>query len=819
MNKKGFTLIELLAVIVILSFLMILAIPNVTSRIMESRKRAFLTDARTIASVTKSSYTSSNYVVKNLNVIEVDNKVMYPKESIDKLLNSKLNKSSFNTNYKDASVYVSKKELSSGGNKYDYFVCLIDGNGNGFDFTRLDRLNADSIEMNGNLKGCSETPKAKYKVNVSVQNGTVDVGSKTVVEGENVSFNLTPASEEMHGVVMCDVNNTASINESNVLSINKIDDDTTCNVTFSTATTVLYADGTLIINERLSDRDTNIGRYGSVLKEYPSLSNANRYVFSSENEQLWYSQRSQIKNVLLGMRVKPTSMAYWFYGLSNMSYGNFSNLDTSDLSNLYMTFYQAGYSASTFKLIGLNNWNTSKVTSMKYMFEASGYNSTSWDIGDLSNWDTSNVQSMSWMFENAGQLSTSWSVGDLSNWNTSKVLYMEWMFSRAGYSASVFNIGNISNWDTSKVKQMQYMFAATGHSATTWNAGNFSNWDTSNVTLMTAMFAGAGYSANSFNLNLSNWNIVNATSLSSMFSDAGYNAANWSIGDLSRWNTSNVTSFYDMFTNAGYNATIWNIGNLNNWDTSNVTTMRTMFYGAGYNATTWNVGNLSNWNTSKVTEMTAMFANAGYNATTWSIGSLSNWDVSNVTSMSSMFKGAGRTASMWNIGNLNNWNTSKVESMSSMFAVSGDLNATTWNIGNISNWDVSNVTNMSSMFNNSGRYATTWSVGDLSSWNMSKVTDASNMFNAAGQFSNTWNSIGTLNIYANNIFRLFYGSHNAKAVLNIHNNPSDYTGAFYSAAIGDSASIKVNYSSSVTSIDSIIATKSSNSQVIKGQLL
>ena len=63
---------------------------------------------------------------------------------------------------------------------------------------------------------------------------------------------------------------------------------------------------------------------------------------------------------------------------------------------------------------------------------------------------------------------------------------------------------------------------------------------------------------------------------------------------------------------------------------------------------------------------------------------------------------------------------------------------------------------------------------------------------------------------------MFFNSPNAKASLNIYSNPSDYTSAFDNAATASGSGITVNYSSATTNTDAIIATKSSNSNVVKG---
>ena len=51
MKEKGFTLIELLGVIVILSLVMLIAIPNITSTLERSKKEQYLTDATKFVSL------------------------------------------------------------------------------------------------------------------------------------------------------------------------------------------------------------------------------------------------------------------------------------------------------------------------------------------------------------------------------------------------------------------------------------------------------------------------------------------------------------------------------------------------------------------------------------------------------------------------------------------------------------------------------------------------------------------------------------------------------------------------------------------------
>lgn len=51
MNRKGFTLVELLGVIVILSIVILIAIPNITSTLERSKRDQYLTDAKKMVSL------------------------------------------------------------------------------------------------------------------------------------------------------------------------------------------------------------------------------------------------------------------------------------------------------------------------------------------------------------------------------------------------------------------------------------------------------------------------------------------------------------------------------------------------------------------------------------------------------------------------------------------------------------------------------------------------------------------------------------------------------------------------------------------------
>ena len=194
---------------------------------------------------------------------------------------------------------------------------------------------------------------------------------------------------------------------------------------------------------------------------------------------------------------------------------------------------------------------------------------------------------------------------------------------------------------------------------------------------------------------------------------------------------------------------------------------------------------------------------------------LTNFDTTGVTTMASMFDNTGYDSSSFKIIGLENFDTSEVKNMSIMFYRVG-YSATTLDIGDISGWDVSKVTNMKQMFQYFGYSTPVVNIGNLSSWDTSSVTDMSYMFQYAGNSSTTFNSIGTFKVYADVISFMFEWSTTAKATLNIYSNPTYYVQAFYGASNRGDAGITVNYASATTNINSIVATKSNNSNVVVG---
>ena len=273
----------------------------------------------------------------------------------------------------------------------------------------------------------------------------------------------------------------------------------------------------------------------------------------------------------------------------------------------------------------------------------------------------------------------------------------------------------------------------------------------------------------SINFN-NNFNTSSVTNMKRMFSD--YNSL--TSLDLSNFNTSNVTNMEGMFDLCSSLTYL----DLSNFNTSSVINMQCMFSSCKSLTTL----DLSSFNTSKVTDMSTMF----YNCKSLTNLDLSSFNTSSVTTISWMFSWCMSLASL----DLSSFDTSNVTDMSSMFFGSKSLTTL-----DLRNFNTSNATDMSSMFYN----CTSLTNLDLSSFNTSKVTIYTYIEYSIkyGMFTNCKNLTTTINI--------------------MNANVTEYDEIFLNAATENGAKIIVNYTSETESlVDKMIATKSSNSNVVKG---
>ena len=270
-----------------------------------------------------------------------------------------------------------------------------------------------------------------------------------------------------------------------------------------------------------------------------------------------------------------------------------------------------------------------------------------------------------------------------------------------------------------------------------------------------------------------NFNTANVTDMMGMFK---YCKSLTNL-DLSSFNTSKVkymgSLYTGMFTDCSKLTNLY----ISNFDTSNVRDMGNMFY----NCSSLTSLDLSNFNTVNVTDMHYMF----YNCSSLTSLDLNTFNTSNVTNMDGMFQAC---SSLTNL-DLSSFNTAKVKYMGSLYTgMFTDCSKLT-NLY-ISNFDTSNVRDMGNMFYNCSSLTSL----DLSNFNTANVT---------------------------NVWHMFDGCSKIQTQINImmHSEP-EYLFMFSDAATESGSQITVNYIADASAlVDNMIAEKSSNSNVIKGNII
>jgi hypothetical protein len=159
--------------------------------------------------------------------------------------------------------------------------------------------------------------------------------------------------------------------------------------------TVLYTDGTFIINDLDERREAHVAEYGAVVEEYDPLCRKHPYDFMSKQERPWHDDASTITAVKIGSPIKPVSMNYWFDSFTNALIIDCAGIDTSDTVKMESTF--AG-TTSCAHIVNLD-FDTRKVRFMDGMFASSTV-----IVLDLHTFDTSNVAHMDYMFTNCSSL-------------------------------------------------------------------------------------------------------------------------------------------------------------------------------------------------------------------------------------------------------------------------------------------------------------------------------------------------------------------------------------------------------------------------------
>lgn len=153
MKSKGFTLIELLGVIIILSLIMLIAIPNITSTLDRSKKEQYLVDARKFVSLVEYELRSGNMDKPNVdNILKI---------TLGYLQTNDIKSDPENKEYdlNKSYVIVARKDKL-----LKYYVNLVTTEGKGIKLVDSDKLTDDPNTDTGN------TTQAENKYNLIKNN-------------------------------------------------------------------------------------------------------------------------------------------------------------------------------------------------------------------------------------------------------------------------------------------------------------------------------------------------------------------------------------------------------------------------------------------------------------------------------------------------------------------------------------------------------------------------------------------------------------------------------------------------------------------------
>lgn len=313
-------------------------------------------------------------------------------------------------------------------------------------------------------------------------------------------------------------------------------------VEVATYRTVLYPDGTFIINEKSTNQASNESKHGGTATNVyipfdpNGATDMDKYIFADGSYRPWNSQKASVLRTEIGSKIAPTDTKYWFADFTKCTSMDLSLLDTSNTTNMHRMFIDC----YVLTALDVSHFDTSKVTDMGGMFVWCKALTTL----DVSRFDTSEVTDMSSMFSRCNALTEL----DVSHFDTSKVTNVSQMF----YICSALTELDVSHFDTSNVTDIHSMFA--GCNLVT--ALDVSNFDTSKVSNMSNMFSGCNSISH---LDLSNFDTSLVTDMASMFYSCKqlstiYASAKFVVGQV----TSSGSMFQNMSTNlVGGAGTTW----------------------------------------------------------------------------------------------------------------------------------------------------------------------------------------------------------------------------------------------------------------------
>ena len=476
--------------------------------------------------------------------------------------------------------------------------------------------------------------------------------------------------------------------------------------------------------------------------------------------------------------------------------------------------------------------NDKPIVDMSAMFSSSKTKKV-----DMTSYDTSNVESMQSMFSYAYDIEE---IIGLDELDVSKVKRMNYMF---GYDFKLKEVV-ISKWDVSSLTNCDSMFLNTAKDAETAKI-SVSNFNGSKVINANQMFYNSMINPQNIIFSIDGLNLPIATSVSEPFYGIGTNSKTVNVSIKNVNFESYQGSVYNTFGYIGRYADKVDIV-VDNVNYNGISNSSTMFGSVAESAKEVNI-TINNISFNTATKMDQLIRNTGSYSDKMVL-KVSNIHAHKATSSDGFLRGTGNNSKDLKIEVINvdspslvnadymfdhigqgsykfdmlisNVNFSNVTSMKYTFACDAESSNSTYVKVKIVDLDTSNVTDMTGTFQYSfGGKNITKVVEGIDTWDFKNVTNMNSMFYNVFASENEPTDLGTIDIYDADISGLFSSSRSVKLVINLHENITNYEHAFSNAAVYPGSQIVVNYTSKVTNIDQIIATKSDSSNIIKGSLI
>lgn len=160
---------------------------------------------------------------------------------------------------------------------------------------------------------------------------------------------------------------------------------------------MLYADGTLILNELAQNQEANEAKHGAVKKEYPAW-NGVKNDYNIDGNGVPWSWLDDIAAVEVGSKISPVNISRWFFAL------NVTRMDLSLLDMSHVTKAVEMFGESTCgEIAGLENWDVSNVKDAHNMLGWLCMGATTpIELSGIENWKFPGGANLSGMFMSSG---------------------------------------------------------------------------------------------------------------------------------------------------------------------------------------------------------------------------------------------------------------------------------------------------------------------------------------------------------------------------------------------------------------------------------